>query len=162
MDTNNKTTITAEPGKQELYVEREFEAPRDLVFRAHTDPGLYAQWLGPRGLETSFEVFEPRTGGQYRFIQKDEDGNVFAFRGVNHLVKAPELLIGTFEFEGLPEEGHVSMETLRLEELPGGRTKLRAQSVFQSVEDRDGMIASGMEQGINEGYERLDEVLEKL
>ena len=157
--SKNKTTITAEPGKQELFISREFDAPRELVFKAHTDPELYARWLGPRGLTTTFEVFEPVNGGRYRFIQKDKDGNEFAFHGVTHEVTAPERIIGTFEFEGLPEAGHVTLETTRFEALPGGRTRVTSQSVFQSVADRDGMIQSGMEDGVNQGYERLDEIL---
>ncbi|HRQ37693.1 MAG TPA: SRPBCC family protein [Chloroflexota bacterium] len=155
----NQTIITAEPGKQELFITREFDAPRELVFRAHTDPDLYAQWLGPRGLTTTFEVFEPVSGGRWRFTQKDAEGNEYAFHGVNHEVKAPERLIGTFEYEGLPESGHVILETAVFEELPNGRTRIKSQSVYQSVADRDGMIESGMEYGVNEGYERLDEIL---
>ena len=156
----NKTTITAAPNKQELFVTREFDAPRELVFQAHTDPELFVQWLGPRGLITTLEAFEPVSGGRWRFIQKDKDGNEYGFHGVFHEV-SPERMIQTFEFEGLPESGHVILETTMLEALPSGRTRLTAQSVFQSVTDRDGMIQSGMEHGVNEGYERLDEILEK-
>jgi len=160
--SKNKTTITAEPGKQELFITREFDAPRELVFRAYTDPAIYAQWLGPRGLTTTFDVFEPVSGGKYRFIQKDQDGNEFSFHGVTHEVFAPERIIGTFEFDGLPETGHVILETTRFEALPGNRTRITSQSVFQSVADRDGMVQSGMEQGVVEGYERLDEILAKM
>jgi uncharacterized protein YndB with AHSA1/START domain len=160
--SKNKTIITVEPGRQELFITREFDAPRELVFKAYTDPEIYAQWLGPRGLTTTFETFEPVSGGRYRFIQKDKDGNEFAFHGVNHEVTAPERIIGTFEFEGLPESGHVVLETSRFEALPGNRTRVMSQSVYQSVSDRDGMVQSGMERGVNEGYERLDEILEKL
>ena len=159
--SKNKTTITAEPNKQELFVTREFEAPRELVFKAHTDSELFVQWLGPRGLTTTLEAFEPVSGGRWRFIQKDKDGNEYGFHGVFHEV-SPERMIQTFEFEGLPESGHVVLETTTLEALPNGRTRLMAQSVFQSVSDRDGMIQSGMEHGVNEGYERLDEILEKI
>ena len=161
-EKKNKTVITAEPGKQELFITREFDAPRELVFKAHTDQELYVQWLGPRDLTTTFETFEPVSGGRYRFIQKDKDGNEYAFHGVNHEVTAPERIIGTFEFEGLTERGHVLLETTTLEALPNGRTRLTAQSVFQSVSDRDGMMQAGMERGVNEGYERLDELLEKM
>lgn len=159
---NNKTEIIAEPGKQELFVIREFDAPRELVFKSFTDPDLYVQWMGPRGLTTTLKKFEPVSGGSWRFIHKDQEGNEFAFHGVNHEILAPERIIFTFEFEGLPEKGHVLLETARFEELPGNRTKLTDQSVFQSVEDRDGMMQSGMEEGINDSYERLDELLEKL
>ncbi len=96
-----------------------------------------------------------------RYIQKDHDGNEYAFHGVNHEVLAPERIIGTFEFEGLPEKGHVILGTVKFKGLPGDRTKLTSQSVFQSVADRDGMVKSGMERGVNEGYERLDEILAK-
>ena len=156
--SKNKTTITAEPGKQELFVTREFDAPRELVFKAHTDPKLFAKWIGPRGLNTSLETFEPVSGGRWRFVQKDQDGNEFGFHGVFHEV-SPERVIQTFEFDGLPESGHVILETLRLEDLPNGRTRLTTQSLYQSIADRDGMIQSGMEHGIKEGYERLDEIL---
>lgn len=158
----NKPTIVAEPGKQELFIIREFDAPRELVFKAHTDAELYARWLGPRDLTTTFEIFEPVSGGRYRFIQKDKEGNEFAFHGVSHEVTAPERIIGTFEFEGLPEAGHVILETTKFEALPGNRTRITAQSVFQSVADRDGMIQAGMERGVNEGYERLTELLQRL
>jgi len=159
--SKNKTTITAEPGKQELFVTREFDAPRELVFKAHTDPNLFAQWIGPRGLTTTLDIFEPVSGGKYRFIQKDNDGNEYGFHGVFHEV-SPERVIQTFEFEGLPESGHATLETMTLEALPNGRTRLTAHSVFQSVSDRDGMVQSGMETGATEGYERLDEILAKM
>lgn len=156
------TKIEAEPEKQSILISREFEAPRELVFKAFMDPKLYTQWLGPRNLTMTLEIFEPRTGGMWRYIQKDEEGNEFAFHGVNHEVLPPERIISTFEFEGLPEKGHVILETSRFEELPDNRTKLTSLSVFQSVEDRDGMLQSGMEEGVNDSYERLDELLEKM
>lgn len=162
MTKANLTKITAEPGKQEIIITREFDAPRELVFKAFTDPELYTQWLGPRGLTMTLETFEPRNGGSWRYIQKDAEGNEYAFHGVNHEVLSPERIIGTFEFEGLPEKGHVILETARFEELPGNRTKLTSQSVFLSVVDRDGMLQSGMEEGVNDSYNRLDELLEKL
>ncbi len=155
----NKTKIIAEPGKQEIFIVRELEAPRELVFKTFTDPELYSQWLGPRRLTTTFEKLESKNGGSYRFINEDEKGNKFAFHGVYHEVLAPERIIGTFEFEGLPEKGHVSLEITKFEELPGGRTKLTTQDVFMSVADRDGMIQSGMEEGVNDSYDRLEELL---
>jgi uncharacterized protein YndB with AHSA1/START domain len=158
----NRTTITAEPGKLDLFVIREFEAPRELVFKAYTDPDLVKQWLGPRGLKMTIEKFESKDGGTYRYIHEDPQGNKFAFRGVNHEVMPPERIIGTFEFEGLPERGHVALQTARFEALPGGRTRVTGQSVFQSVADRDGMLQAGMERGVNEGFERLDEVLASM
>ena len=157
----NKTVVTAEPGKQELFINREFDAPRELVFRAHTDPELYSQWVGPRNLTGKIEKFALESGQVWREIYSDESGNEFAFNGVCHYMSAPEKIIRTFEFEGLPERGHVALETAVFEELPGGRTKLTIQSVFQSVAERDGMVQSGMEMGVNESHERLDELLTK-
>jgi uncharacterized protein YndB with AHSA1/START domain len=162
MSAKNKTTIKAEPGKQELFIIREFDAPRDLVFKAHTDPDIYVRWMGPRDLTTTLDTFEPVSGGRWRFIQKDKDGNEFGFHGVNHDVTAPERIIATFEFEGLPESGHVILETTRFESLPGGRTRVTTQSVYQSVQDRDGMVAAGMESGVVDGFERLDEILKEF
>jgi len=157
----NKTKITAEPGRQEFFITREFDAPRELVFKAFTDPKLYTQWLGPRRYTMNLEKFEPRSGGMWRYTHKDKDGNEFGFHGVYHEVLAPERMIDTFEFEGMPEKGHVSLETAKFMELPGGRTRVTMQSVFQSIADRDGMIQSGMEEGISESFARLDELLER-
>ena len=161
MSAKNKTIITAEPGRQELFITREFDAPRELVFKAHTDPNLFVQWLGPRGYEMTLETFEPKSGGRYRYIHKDYDGNEYGFHGVFHEISL-ERMIQTFEFEGLPEPGHVSLDSMHLQELPDGRTKITVHTVFQSVSDRDGMIQSGMERGVSEGYERLDEILERF
>jgi uncharacterized protein YndB with AHSA1/START domain len=154
----NKTVVTAEPGKQELFITREFDAPRELVFNAHVDPEQYMQWVGPRDLTMTIEKWEPREGGSYRFVHARGE-HKYAFFGVNHEVLAPERIIGTFEFDGLPERGHVILGTTKFEELPGGRSRLVHQSVFQSVADRDGMIRSGMERGVTEGYEKLDSLL---
>lgn len=156
------TYIIAEPGRQEIIIIREFDAPRELVFKSHTDPKLYAQWIGPRGLETTIETFEPEDGGSWRYIQKDQFGDEFAFHGVNHEVTAPLRIIGTFEFEGLHEKGHVILQAAYFEELPDNRTRLTAKSVFLSVEDRDGMLETDMEEGVKESYERLDGLLEKM
>jgi len=154
--------ITAEPGKQEMVISREFDAPRELVFRAFTDPDLYVQWVGPRTLTTKLEKFELRNGGSWRYIQRDQGGNEFGFHGVNHDILPPERIIQTFEYEGLPETGHVILQKATFEELPGNRTKFIGQSVFLSVEDRDGMLQSDMEEGMNDSFSRLDELLEKL
>ena len=161
MSAKNKTTIPAEPGKQELFITREFDAPRELVFKAHTDPKLFVQWLGPHGYEMVLKTFEPVSGGKYRYIHKDKEGNEYGFNGTFHEMSV-ERMIQTFEFEGLPERGHVSLDSMTLDELPGKRTKITIHSVFQSVADRDGMIQSGMERGVREGHERLDGLLEKL
>lgn len=158
----HKTAITAEKGSQEIFISREFDAPRELVFKAYTDPKLYVRWLGPRDLTMKLVTFEPSSGGHWRYIHKDKEGHEFGFHGVNHEVLAPERIIGTFEFEGLPEGGHVTLETTKFEALPGNRTRITTQTVFQSVSDRDGMIQSGMERGVLDSHERLDEVLEDL
>ena len=162
MTKNNKTNIHAEPGKQEMTISREFDAPRELVFKAVTDPQLIPQWWGPRYLSTEVDKMDVRPGGKWRFIQRDAEGNAYAFHGVYHEVLAPERIIDTFEFEGLPEAGHVALETMQLESLPGGRTRLTTQSVFQSVADRDGALQSGMEEGINDTHDRLAELLKTM
>jgi len=95
--------IIAEPGKQEFVITRMFNAPKELVFKAFTNPELYSQWLGPRNLKMNIETFEPRNGGSWRYTQTDDEGNEFTFHGVNHEVKAPERIIDTFEFDGLPK-----------------------------------------------------------
>ena len=156
MPSKNKVTITAEPGKQEIFIVREFDAPRELVYKAHIDPKLYVQWLGPHGYEMVLKEFEPVNGGKYRYIHKDKDGNEYGFHGTFHEMSI-DSMIQTFEFEGYP--GHVSLDCMTLEELPGGRTRATIHSIFQSVADRDGMIQNGMETGVREGYERLDDLL---
>ncbi len=161
MKKNNQLKITAEPGKQEIIITREFDAPRELVFNAFTDRKLFIQWIGPRNLTTTIEKFETRNGGMYRYIQKDKEGKEYAFHGVTHDITIPERIIQTFEFEGLPEKGHVILQTSKFESIPGDGTLFTNQSVFQSVADRDGMLKSGMESGVKESYSRLDEVLEK-
>jgi uncharacterized protein YndB with AHSA1/START domain len=169
MITKHKSIITTDPGQLTIFISREFDAPPEVVFKAFIDPKLYVQWIGPRGLSTTIQKFEAKNGGSWRFTQKDSNGNEFAFHGVFHEVTAPKLsagltgrIIQTFEFEGLPETGHVILDTTKFESLPIDRTRMLSQSVFQSVEDRDGMLESGMEQGVDEGYERLDELLEKV
>ena len=157
-----KSQLTVEPGKQEIIVIREFDAPRDLVFKAFTTEKYIAKWLTPKHLKMRVEKFEPKAGGSYRYIHIDDKGNEFAFRGVTHELVAPERIIQTFEFEGLPEKGHVALETTRFEELPNNRTRLINKTVFQSVQDRDGMVASGMEGGMNDAYENLDALLKEL
>lgn len=157
----NNTVITAESGKQELFITREFDAPRELLFKAYTDPDLYVKWVGPNGMEMRIEKWECHEGGSYRFVHT-RDRNEYSFFGVYHEVLAPQRIIGTFEFDGLPERGHVIMGKTLFEGLPNGRSKLVHQSVFFSVGERDGMLSSGMERGVSEGYEKLDELLRSL
>ncbi|MBL0152364.1 MAG: SRPBCC family protein [Chitinophagaceae bacterium] len=152
----NKTQIIAETGKQELFIIREFDAPRELVFKAFSEPDLIIQWLGPCEMETVVEKLENKTHGSWRFIHKDPAGNAYAFNGVIHEVCYPERVIRTFEFEGLPERGHVSLEFLTLEKLENDRTKATIQVIYKSMYDRDGHIQSGMERGVVDSHQRLD------
>jgi uncharacterized protein YndB with AHSA1/START domain len=153
------TNIEAKPNDQRIEMTREFDAPRDLVYRALVEPDLLAEWMGPERLTMEIDVYEPRDGGRWRFVHRDDEGNAFGFRGVFHGDPSPDKTIRTFEWEGLP--GHVSLETATLEEHDG-RTHLRMVSVFETVEDRDGMIANGMETGVNEGFDKLDRLLERI
>src|SRR5256885_3098020 len=109
MSKSNPTKFTAEPGKQELFITREFDAPRELVFKAFTDPKLLLRWVGPREFTMTIDKHEPGEGGVYRFIHKDKNGTEYVFHGVVHEVTPPERIIRTFEFEGVPEKGHVSL-----------------------------------------------------
>jgi uncharacterized protein YndB with AHSA1/START domain len=152
------TRITAEPGMPFIDIEREFDAPRELVFRAHTDPELLVRWLGPRRLTMVVDHLDVRDGGSWRYVHRDADGTEYGFRGVFHGEPTVDGILQTWEFEGFA--GHVSLERLALEEHDG-RTTVRIHAVYQSVEDRDGLIATGMEGGLNEGYERLDELLRR-
>lgn len=152
----NALTITAEPGVPFIEFTREFDAPVDAVFRAHQDPELIKQWLGPNGYETEIERYDFRTGGGYRYVQRDGDDE-YAFNGVFHVVRENEFAIQTFEFEGFPDV--VSIESMRFEDIGDGRTRLVGHSVYPTQEARDGMVASGMERGMSEGYGRLDALL---
>jgi uncharacterized protein YndB with AHSA1/START domain len=154
-----KTEIIAEPGIPMIVITREFDAPRELVFRAHTDPELLAQWLGPRDLTLTVDQWEVRNGGSWRYVSSDADGNEFGFHGVFHGDPSPSAIVQTFEFEGAP--GHVCLQTSTLVDQ-GGTTLLRTVSAFQSVEDRDAMVASGMEHGVGDSHERLAELLARL
>lgn len=150
--------VTAEPGVPQILTERAFDAPRDLLYRAFTDPDLLTQWLGPRQYTMKVERFDLRDGGTYRYLHVGDDGNEHGFHGVFHGEPSPEGIVQTFEYEGVP--GHVSLDTVTFEER-AGKTVVRTNSVFQTIEDRDGMYQSGMADGMNEGYERLEELLAK-
>jgi len=153
------TQVTAEPGTPYIDFTREFDAPRDLLFRAHTDPELLVQWLGPRRLTMVIDRYDVEDGGKWRYIHRDQDGTEYGFHGVFHGTPSPDGMVQTFEFEGAP--GHVSLDWLTFEERDG-RTVLHGHSVFQSVQARDAMVQSGMEGGLSEAYERLDELIPKL
>jgi len=158
--------LKAEPGKQEIVITRVFDAPRDLVFKAYTDPDLVSQWWGPRMYTIEVEKMDVRPGGIWRTVNRDADGKEYRLHGVYHDVSPPDRIVQTFEWEGLP--GHVSFETATFEDV-GGKTKVTAQSVFQSVEDRDGMLQSmkeseekGPAEVMDDIYNRLAELLERL
>jgi len=160
MSTQNKTSIVAEPAKQELYIIREFDAPRELVFKAYSDPNILMEWLGPVNRTMKIDRYDARSGGAYRYYMCAENGAPIAsFHGSIHEITAPDRIIQTFEFEGLPERGHVALETSIFEELPGNRTKVTAHAVYRSVSDRDAVLQSGMEKGVIEGHRKLDALL---
>ena len=147
------------PSDREVLITCMFDAPRDLVFKAYTDPDLIPQWWGPKRFATTVDKMDVRPGGAWRFVHRGPGGEEHGFRGRYVEVKAPERLVLSFEYEGMP--GHVSQETMTFEEL-NGQTKLTNKSVFPTVEDRDGMLNSGMEQGMIETMGRLAELLAEL
>jgi uncharacterized protein YndB with AHSA1/START domain len=151
--------VDAPEGVPQVTMTREVAAPRDLVFRAFTEPDLLVQWLGPRRLTMSVERYEVRDGGRWRYVHREDDGTEYGFRGVFHGDPTPDQIVQTFEFEGAP--GHVQLDTARFEEIDG-RTVIHMNSVFQSVEARDAMVGAGMAEGVKEGFEQLDEVLGRL
>jgi uncharacterized protein YndB with AHSA1/START domain len=152
----HETQIVADPDVPLVRIVREFDAPREKVFRAHTDPELVVQWQGPRGTEARIDHYDCRTGGSYRYVHT-HDGAEYGFHGCFHEVRSPEVIVQTFTFEGFPDD--VALERLVLEELPGGRTRLTATSLVDSFEGRDAFLSSGMDSGVREGYERLDALL---
>jgi uncharacterized protein YndB with AHSA1/START domain len=149
------TTTVTTPTDREIVSERVFDAPRERVFAAFTDPELIPQWWGPRGTTTTVDVMDVKPGGAWRFVIEGDDGEN-GFRGTYREVTPPERVVQTFEWEGMP--GHVIVETVTFEDL-GGRTKMTNVSLFHTPEERDGMLASGMEQGQTETLDRLDELL---
>ncbi len=154
-----KTATVTKPTDRTIRIEREFDAPRDLVFATFTDPDLVPEWWGPRGTTAEVVEMDVRTGGDYRIISHNSDGSQTAFRGTYREVTPPERVVQTFEWEGMP--GYVSLETAEFEDL-GDRTKVTTVTVFWTPEERDGMLGSGMEGGMNETFQRLDEVLARL
>ena len=163
MKKQKETTITSEKGKQEMFIVREFEALRDLVFKAHIDQNLVTRWMGPNDLEMKIEKYNAVSGGAYRYAMRNvTNEHVSNFNGAFHEVTAPERIIQTFEFEGMPERGHVTLDTTTFEELPSGRTRVTIHSLCRTLADRDGLLGSGMVDGFNQGYERLDDLLEEM
>ena len=154
---SNPLVIEAVPGTSYADITREFDAPIEALFEAHADPALFAQWIGPGAESTEITHWDFRTGGGYRFVQRDPQGGEYAFRGVFHTVRENELIIQTFEFEGWPDQ--VSMDCIRFETLDGGRSRLVDHSVFPSLEVLESMQAEGMERGMRDGYDKLDGLL---
>jgi uncharacterized protein YndB with AHSA1/START domain len=150
-----ETTIEADPKLPIIRTTRDFRATPEQLFRAHTDPALFAQWVGPRSLDTRIEHWDARTGGSWRFVSA-RDGVEFGFRGCFHEVR-PDRIVQTFTFEGDPDG--VALETLWFEDIGDGRTRLHAQSLVDSFEGRDAWLSGGMETGVNEGYAKLDGML---
>jgi len=153
------TATLTTPTDREIRVERVFDAPHDRVFAVYTDPELIPEWWGPRGTTTVVDAMDVRPGGSWRFIMRNSDGSESGFRGTYREITPPERIVQTFEWEPMP--GHVSVETATFEDL-GDRTKVITTSIFHTAEERDGMLGSGMEGGMNETYARLDELLERL
>jgi uncharacterized protein YndB with AHSA1/START domain len=155
-DISGVTSIST-PSDREIVSERIFDVPRERVFAAYTDPELIARWWGPRGTSTTVEQMDVRPGGVWRFvIRNDSDGEQNAFKGVYREIAPPERIVQSFEWEGMP--GHVVIETANFEAL-GERTRVRGTSLFHTTEERDGMLASGMEKGLSDSHDRLAELL---
>jgi uncharacterized protein YndB with AHSA1/START domain len=148
--------VVADPGSHQIVITRSFDAPRELVYKAFTDADAIRRWWGTGG--TVVDRLEARPGGRWRFVERSPDGSEDGFHGVFHDLAAPERIVYTFEWEGMP--GHVLLETITLEDRDG-KTQLTDSSVFQSVEDRDGMLKSGMESGAEDSFRRLDDLLAK-
>jgi uncharacterized protein YndB with AHSA1/START domain len=155
----NTLTVNT-PSDREIVLTREFDAPRGLVFEALSKPEHVRNWWGQADSTLVQCNMDFRPGGKWRFVERDKDGQEWGFRGELREIDPPEKIVQTFEFEGLP--GHISIETMRLQDLSGGRTRVTVTSLFDSVEDRDGMLQSGMEQGAGESYDRLEAYLKTL
>jgi uncharacterized protein YndB with AHSA1/START domain len=151
----HETQIEVDPKVPLVRITREFDAPPAKVFRAHTDRELVPRWLGPRGLTMTVETWDCRNGGSYRYLH-ERDGEQHWFHGCFHEVRPNDLIVQTFTYEGFPDG--VSLERMELHDLGDGRTRLVATSLVDSFEGRDAFVASGMETGIHEMYERLDEL----
>ena len=156
MTTHPEAEIIVDREVPLVRIIREFDAPAAKVYRAHVDPELFVQWVGPDYLTSKAVIWDARTGGSYRYTMVDGD-RTEGFNGVFHELRENELIVQTFSWEGMPDG--VALEKLHFEDIGGGRTRLVATSLVDSIADRDAFVASGMEQGVREGYERLDELL---
>jgi uncharacterized protein YndB with AHSA1/START domain len=156
MTPHREAQIVADPDVPIVRIIREFDAPVEKVYRAHVDPELVAQWMGPNSTQVRIEEWDARTGGSWRYVATAGDEE-YGFRGCFHELRPNELIVQTFTFEGMPDG--VALEKLVLEDLGNGRTRLTATSLVDSFEGRDGFLASGMEVGVHEGYAKLDDLL---
>jgi uncharacterized protein YndB with AHSA1/START domain len=155
MDRFTQTVIEADPQVPIIRMTRDFAAAPERLFRAHTDPDLFARWVGPDAVATRIEHWDARTGGSWRYVSA-HDGTDYRFHGSFHEIR-PDRIVQTFTFDGDPDG--VALETLWFEDLGDGRTRLRAQSLVDSFAGRDAWLRSGMETGVNEGYAKLDGML---
>ena len=153
----HETEIVADEKVPTIEIIREFDAALEQVFRAHVDPELYAQWVGPRSVTTRITRWDARTGGEWAFANDRDGEEIASFYGSFHEVRQHERIVWTFTYQGEPDA--VALETLTFEEIEAGRTRLRVRSVVQDFDTRDGMLSSGMDVGVNEGYDKLDELL---
>lgn len=155
----NELNVTVPDDLPIIVIERDFDAPVEAVHRAHTNPDLFARWIGPDGYTTKIDTWDMRTGGEYRFLNITPEGEEHGFRGCFHDVRE-DRIVQTFTWEPMPDS--VSLETLTLEDLGDGRTRLHVTSLMESFEARDGMVASGMADGMEAGYRKLDALLPTL
>lgn len=156
---SKKAIVTANPGESTIHIERVFDVPREKFYSVVTNKDLIPKWwIGP-GYEVKAEEMDVREGGKWKFVQRAEDGASYDFFGVYHEIAPNERIVQTFEFSGLPERGHTILEKMELEDLEGGKTKLKVTQAFFSVAERDGMLQSGMEEGMQNTYDTLDKVL---
>jgi uncharacterized protein YndB with AHSA1/START domain len=155
--TTKEAEITPGADVPTITITREFDAPPAKVFRAHVEPDLFVQWIGPGERATTLEHFDCRTGGAFRYTITGDEGFETSFFGSFHEVRESELIVQTFTWVGEPDG--VALETLRFEDLDGGRCRLTAMSLCDDFEARDAWLASGMEVGVNEGYAKLDELV---
>ncbi|MDQ2622858.1 MAG: SRPBCC family protein [Actinomycetota bacterium] len=158
--TDRYETTVSTPSDTEVRTERIFDAPRDLVWECYIDPDLLSEWLGPRSLKMRIEEYDVREGGSYRYVHSDDEGNEYVFFGEFLEIREPEFIVQTFNFVMEPPIPP-AIDRSDFEDLGDGRTRIVTTSKFESKDLRDGMIQSGMETGVVEGYAQLDELLER-
>lgn len=160
MTMTKQTRIVVDQKVPTIEIIREFDAAPEQVFRAHVDPDLYSQWVGPRSVTTRITRWDARTGGAWAFANDRGGEQIASFYGSFHEVRQNERIVWTFTYEGQPDA--VALEKLTFDRIEDGRTRLRVLSLVQDFETRDGILSSGMEVGVNEGYDKLDDLLAKF